>query len=122
MRRALALFLLVLSSFPLVAPAALAGAKSNLPACCRRNGEHHCGAMDEATASSGVAIHSVSRCPAFPLATTAPADARVAVLKNSAVIFGAIVSHPAIYFQTEASYRISFSRSRQKRGPPALLS
>jgi hypothetical protein len=64
----------------------------------------------------------VQRCPAFPLAPAVTADTTGAFSSGTGAIFAALVSHPAIQQQTEARARISFSRSRQKRGPPALLS
>jgi hypothetical protein len=42
-------------------------------------------------------------------------------LSSAQVFFGCILSHPTIHAQTEARYRISFSRSRQKRGPPSSV-
>lgn len=42
MRRFLASLLLVLISFSLVSPVLAATAKPDLPACCLRNGKHHC--------------------------------------------------------------------------------
>jgi hypothetical protein len=72
-------------------------------------------------APTGVSIGSVQpRCPLYQGAPFTPAGGYVAVLKNSGAVFGALVSHPAIQVQTEAGYRISSSRSSQKRGPPVL--
>jgi len=108
--------------FSLIAPGVLLDAQSDLPACCRRNGAHHCiGNMDEAASSSGLSVQAVRQtCPSFVIA--APAFANLAPPKPSAAVFAALLSHPSIQFQTEARYRVSFSRSHQKRGPPAILS
>ena len=124
MRRALALFLLVVFSFPLIAPALSVGAASNLPECCRRAGKHHCAMMvDEAASTTGISFRAVQpRCPLYPGAPSTPASEYVAALKGSSPIFAALVSYPCAQAQTEAGYRISFSRSSQKRGPPAVLS
>jgi hypothetical protein len=124
MRRVLASFLLAVFSFPLFAPAIFVDAESNLPECCRRNGKHHCAMMmDEAASTTGVSFRSVQpRCPLYPAAPAAPASDYVAVLKSSGAIFGAIVSHPSIQLRTEAGYRVYFSRSTHKRGPPVVLS
>ena len=62
MRRTLASALLVLLSFPLIAPA-LANTASELPACCRRSGEHHC-AIAEQTGSAQTVFQN--RCPVYP--------------------------------------------------------
>jgi hypothetical protein len=120
MRRALASLLLAVFSFPLFAPALFAG-EANLPECCRRSGKHHCAmAMNDAPAS-GVAFGSMqTRCPIYPGAPATPASVFVAILKSASVVFGALVSHPAIHIRTEAGYRVSFDRSSQKRGPPVL--
>jgi hypothetical protein len=121
MRRALSLFLLLVFSFPLIAPAVFADAASNLPECCRRGGKHHCAMTLDDASSTGVAFRSTqARCPLYPGSPSSPACQFAAILRNSRAIFGAVASHPAIQLQTEAGYRISLGRSTQKRGPPAL--
>ncbi|HUB78257.1 MAG TPA: hypothetical protein VMB03_05645 [Bryobacteraceae bacterium] len=123
MRRALAWLLLAEFSFPLIAPALFADAESNLPECCRRGGKHHCAMMMDDAPVTGVSFRSAhARCPLYPGISATPAGDYVAVLNSSVLLFGALVSHPAIFVQTEAVYRISFSRERQKRGPPVTLS
>jgi hypothetical protein len=124
MRRVLALLMLAVFSFPLIAPVVLADAESKLPECCRRNGNHHCAmTMDEAASTPGAIFRSIQqRCPLYPGALSTPVGGYVAVMKGSGAIFGAIVSHPAIQLQIEAGYRLSFSRSTHKRGPPVVLS
>jgi len=123
MRRVLAWLLLAVFSFPLIAPAMFADAESQLPECCRRGGKHHCAmAMDEAAPAPGVTLRSVrQRCPLYSGALSAPGE-YAAVLKSAGAVFGALVSHPATQLQVEAGYRISFSRSAQKRGPPVVFS
>ncbi|MBW4026938.1 MAG: hypothetical protein HIU93_06005 [Acidobacteria bacterium] len=96
--------------------------EASLPACCRRNGNHHCAmsmAGGAAAATSGRTIAKVpERCPCLPK-STAPASS-------------SSLSQPTAFRQTvslhiqqnspqqaEARYRLSFSRTRQKRGPPA---
>jgi hypothetical protein len=123
-RRIPAFALLAVIGFSLIAPGVLLDAKSDLPACCRRNGAHHCtGNMDEAASNSGMSVQAIRQtCPSFPVAMAAPASANLALPRPSAAVFAALLSHPSIQFQTEACYRVSFSRSHQKRGPPAILS
>ena len=117
-RRVLASLLLAVFSFLPLAPLLLAD-DSNLPACCRRLGAHHC-------ALASMDTHGVSliqqRCAQFPLGGAALAASGMAAVTSSQVVFAAVVNHPAAHAQTEALYRVSFSRVRQKRGPPALLS
>ena len=40
----------------------------------------------------------------------------------SRALFAALVSHPCGIAQTESKWRIARERSRQKRGPPSLIS
>jgi len=44
LRRLLSIFLVAMFGLPLVSPllALTAKSESNLPACCRRSGQHHC--------------------------------------------------------------------------------
>jgi hypothetical protein len=125
MRRALASILLALLSFPLMAPLLVADTDSNLPACCRRNGKHHCSMMPMAARESSlgpVARAIQPRCPYYPAANTVPGEPNVALLASPPAIFALLFSRPAGRARTDAGYRISFSRSRQKRGPPDRLS
>ena len=117
MRRIMARLLLAVVSFSLIAPALLADEDSNLPACCRRLGEHHC----TLGASQGASFIQ-ERCPHFPSGSVALMALGIAAVTPEQAVFAAIVGHPAAHAQTEARYRISFSRAWQKRGPPALLS
>lgn len=52
MRRAIALTLLVLFSYMLMAPLFAPNAEASLPPCCRRHGRHHC-MMQRLLAMSG---------------------------------------------------------------------
>jgi hypothetical protein len=42
MRRAIAISLMMLFSWTLIAPFYARDSGANLPACCRKNGKHHC--------------------------------------------------------------------------------
>ena len=120
MSRFLASLLLALFSFSLISPALLADTDSNLPACCRRAGIHHCAVPNPGTTRAGI---GAARCLQFPGMQAAPAAAKLPGLKKSSQPFYAwIVRHPAKHAQTEALYRISYSRDCQKRGPPLSLS
>jgi hypothetical protein len=127
MRRALASLLSAVLSFPLIAPSILAQTDSGLPACCRRNGQHHCAMPSmrtgDATPDTSPSIRAdLAKCPYGPAGTSAPGESKVAPPRDSQAIFALLFSHPAVPTQTEAQYRVSFSRSRHKRGPPAFLS
>jgi len=110
--------------FWLIAPLLLASPESSMPACCRRQGAHHCAmaAEDRAPATDTFLRLVLQRCPAFPTAATAPGGSHIAFLKLPAAILGVALSHSSPEFPTEARTRVSFSRSHHKRGPPVVLS
>jgi hypothetical protein len=122
-RRASAISLLVAMCFSSIATIAFADPESNLPQCCRRNGQHHCAMDADDAVSSTAGVQSIrTTCPEFPVASVAPSTLDAAVLKGAITISASVLSHPASPVQAEARYRVSFSRSRQKRGPPVILS
>jgi len=112
---------LLLVGFPLISPLFASTSEANLPACCRRNGVHHCMGMGLDTGSGhALAILGV-KCPKCPKSAVV-VPVHVVFTMQGQSNFAAIVAHPSGKAQTEARYRIAFSRSRQKRGPPTLLS
>jgi len=121
MRRSVAILLALAFSWTLILPVFAASAESNLPACCRKDGKHHCMMQMESRSASGDSfVAAGEKCPYFPnsiaathVETFAPALSRT--------IFAGIIQHPAISPQTEAGYRASYLRSGQKRGPPSSL-
>lgn len=114
--------------FAVIAPSFLifadlyAPAENKLPACCRRDGKHHCAMM---AASSEPSSETQLRaepaaCPFRSQASTA-AFAIAYLPTTSSIYFAGLESHPAIHEQTQAAYRVSETRSHQKRGPPASV-
>jgi hypothetical protein len=124
-RRFIAIALFFLVSFPLISPLlALTGSfQANLPACCRRNGAHHCTASMQMPGSADAPIKLAprpERCPAFPQFSNSIPHIQLAA-PTAALLFAEVVSHPAVRPQTQASARVSLDRARQKRGPPVIL-
>jgi len=122
-RRLLSTVLLLLFSLPLISPvlAIAAGSEANLPACCRRNGAHHCRGLMRPTESSGPNLSATPQCcPAYPAVVTSARHGDLS-FQTASLIFAEIVSHPALKLQTEARARVALDRSRQKRGPPTDL-
>lgn len=123
MRRFVAILLMLAFGSFLGAPLlAASNTTNNLPACCRRGGAHHC--MEGMTMADDGAGRRVSapfeKCPFFPRAVV-PVRTQVQPASSSHTIFFAgLQSHPACVAQTQARARVSFDRSRQKRGPPSL--
>jgi len=129
MRRVPAILLVFLFSFPLIGPALFVDDDANLPACCRRDGKHHCammGMMDRDMAespSSGPAVAALrTTCPFFPGGGAVLPHSGAALLAARQAAGVSIGCRFAARVQAEAGHRISFSRSHQKRGPPILLS
>lgn len=61
-------------------------------------------------------------CPRFPKVFFSGATgAHLFTAPQSALFYSALQSHPAVFTQTEALYRIASERSRLKRGPPSRL-
>jgi hypothetical protein len=120
MRRLLAIFLLAAFGLPVAASAlALAQDSGNthLPACCRRNGAHHCAGM---TAASGGAPAVSATCPSFPQpSATAPANTFAAVIPPPAATLFHRTTFTASQ-RAETQRRLSRERSRHKRGPPTF--
>jgi hypothetical protein len=124
MPRIVAAALLLIFAGNTALPALFADPESNLPACCRRDGKHHCAMMDMAgmDPDDGGAYwkSTPQRCGQFPKSGASLFVAKSGPSRTAAV--GPIVSgHPTVAAQTEVLYRISHSRSREKRGPPSLL-
>jgi hypothetical protein len=125
MRRALASILLVLFSFTLIAPLLLADNASDLPACCRRDGKHHCAMMGMSGAEeipASAALKAVeSKCPLFPKAGAVPVSSKT-ILNNLAARAG--VPHLSGFAAARPVDHQPYFASRgsiQKRGPPASL-
>jgi hypothetical protein len=125
-RRLLSIFLLAVFGFVLVSPLLALSAKSesNLDACCRRNGQHHCmismGERAQLANQSPEFQEPVEKCPYCP-AVVAMIHGDTFVPPTGKAIFAGLMAHPAVAAQAESKLRISLSRSRQKRGPPPSL-
>jgi hypothetical protein len=119
MRRFPAILLIAIFGFTVIGPVLVVDGSANLPACCRREGKHHCAKPD----TSGTGFKAVGpRCAEFPRAGAFPLHSDPVLLRGSQLFFGALLRYPAVAARAAAGYRLSFSRSRQKRGPPSLFS
>jgi hypothetical protein len=124
LRRLISILLLAVFGLPVVSPlfAAVQAADAGLPACCRRNGKHHCTMKMEERRKliqQGVWISApADKCPYYPGALPAVHFDLLAP-QTSASVIARVISVPAEIAQTKSKFRISHDRSRQKRGPPA---
>ncbi len=127
LRRLLSIAILLVIAAPAIAPLFVLSATTggDLPACCRRNGKHHC-MMPEAqrAAMAEGREHRVAqvgeRCPFQPKASPATRNLQTIADANSAV-FAGLVIHPVPTPQSRCLQRISFHDSHQRRGPPSKL-
>jgi len=121
LRRILSIALLLLFVLPAVSPllGLEGGAQSNLPACCRRDGSHHCVLGMGVPSESGKALAG-ERCPfgerALPIVVHA-----AWTLDTAKAVFVGLTAHPTGTPQTECRRRLASLRARQKRGPPVVL-
>ena len=119
-RRIAATLLLLTFSIALITPVLSASdPEAKLPPCCRRNGKHHCAVMGS-TAPSSVPTLQASRCASYPIATVGAATQLVSLPVISLACIAAPIYHPAVRPQARSLCRGSFSRTRQKRGPPLV--
>ena len=129
MRRALSILLMVVLGMPALMPlfGAVAPYDVNIPACCRRHGQHHClmGAAERASLQTlGLAspeFHAPApTCPYQHSPVRSVQQVRLAI-PAAHVLYAALVSHPTALAQTQSKWRVSRERARQKRGPPAAI-
>jgi hypothetical protein len=122
MRRSIAHSLLMIFSLLLMAPLFAPDTEASLPACCRRNGKHHCmmRGMEQSSSKEPGFTSVHEKCPCLPESTGAVHAAKF-IPEAGQHFYAEVVFHPASAPQTEARSRVSFLRSHQKRGPPFLL-
>ena len=127
MRRLLSFCLFAATLLPLLAPLLSVGAaaQAGVPACCRRGGRHHCAMLEDATVSREDGQHHAraprEMCPYQQRALAAAHHEQVAMAASGSSMM-VVLHEPDALAQVECLWRISFDRSRQKRGPPTLLS
>jgi hypothetical protein len=120
MRRTLAISLVLLFAWTCAGPLFAVSAESTLPACCRANGKHHCMMSAALLTHTGPRASVITdKCPHCPKALAA-AHNQSSSTRPAQLVFAEVIAHSAAHAQTEARYRIAFSRSGQKRGPPPV--
>jgi hypothetical protein len=123
----------LLFNFSLMATFAPADSESNLLECCRRAGKHHCSSMGSMSQASSMqdAVQQSSapglrpaaeKCPFPPRGGPSSPYGKTPLLRAARTVIALPLTRPAGPAQAEARYRVSFSRARQKRGPPSPLS
>ena len=123
MRSAVCFLLLTAFGISLTAPAMWTGdAASNLRACCRRNGKHHCAMTASAAPSHSGPSLNAAPCASFPGLKAGPASRTVSTPAIVRKVFAAFASHAAARPRVEVFSRTSHCRDGLKRGPPTSLS
>jgi hypothetical protein len=125
MRRLLSICLFAAILLPILAPLLSMGAMAETvrPACCRRDGKHHCmGDMATTLPADGQSRARAPRevCPYQQRALVA-AHHEPSPVPGALEVTVTLPQEPSAPSQAECLRRISFDRSRQKRGPPTLL-
>ncbi|HEV2688034.1 MAG TPA: hypothetical protein VGV35_05755 [Bryobacteraceae bacterium] len=118
--RTIAAVLLSLFGGSLAVPFVAPDLRPALPPCCRRDGKHHCAMTDMIAAADETPSVRPAPCPLFPKQGVTANIASATPAPPTQVFVTLVLTEPAAKAQTEALYRISHSRSRQKRGPPSL--
>ncbi len=119
MRRILAIVLLIAFGSPLILPALASSAapQRNLPACCRRNGTHHCnGGMTTPNAPA----FATQPCPNYPSPAATLCLTHLAVPTPAAATI-ALLSTASPQSATHAPAHFFISTANLTRGPPTLL-
>lgn len=125
LRKLIAIALLAVFGLPLASSlfALTPRSQSNLPACCRRDGKHHCMmSMAERNRIFGTKPEfsaPLEKCPYCPAAILSNHRSADFVPPSRHMIYAGLVSHPAVVVQAECQQRISRDRAHGKRGPPA---
>jgi hypothetical protein len=120
-RRWLAILLVAVFSLPLVTPAFSGDSDTNMPACCRRNGKHHCAETGAGSPQSGQGFRSTARCPSYPRVVLPFGGPCVFPLQANSTQALEHTSAQRLR-QAHTSLGTSDSRAHQKRGPPSSFS
>jgi hypothetical protein len=122
-RRSIATGLLCLSVTLFVAPIFVADPQSNLPLCCRRDGEHHCGMIHmSGQATRGARLSAVTpKCPLFPQAAPSAHGIQWCPYATQ-TFFQGVVRQAAYPRQAVIQYRVFSARAHRTRGPPRSAS
>jgi hypothetical protein len=123
MRRRLASLLVAVFSFPLIAPVLSLNLTSEVPACCRRSGKHHCANMaEQGQLPAGLAVRAIQpRCPLFPNAGTVAVSCHTVLPSSSSDFRVRLVLRSANRKTDKDIPQIALRGSVLKRGPPCLL-
>jgi hypothetical protein len=96
---------------------------SQLPACCRRNGKHHCALSNRASSSLGaprettISANDCCPCAPQPLDSTAPS---ISAILAEAGTSAAVPSEFRILQTISSQARLTAQHTQPQRGPPTM--
>lgn len=122
MRKLISILLLATFALPLLSALSALGEtpESRLPACCRRDGAHHCMMSAEQMALLEQGRHFTTihgKCPLFPKAITAAGHETLSPQLLSRA-FGEVLSRSNVSPQTQNWTGSAPKGAPPKRGPP----
>ena len=120
MRRTFATLLLAVISFPLIGAPLFAQTLPSVPACCLRNGQHHCEATGVGSSSGGPAVVS-ARCPLWPGPAIASRELKTPLPVARLQTGSPLLWQPAFFASSPRPFRAAAKGTPNKRGPPLLL-
>jgi hypothetical protein len=91
--------------------------ESQLPACCRRHGAHHCAMAADQVSGAGHVVSAPARCPQYHRLSPATRGA-FAPLRTSAI---AVAAESRLVIPAAQSASLDQTGTTTNRGPPALL-
>ena len=125
MRRAFALLLLAVIGSPMITPLLFAGARAELPACCRRDGKHHCG-MGGVTGTASPEAPALKtfqpKCHFFPKLGALPANSKFVVVVAGIMIGVVDLIGLQVNHSISTPPLVGRRGAERKRGPPPVFS
>jgi len=96
----------------------VAGSSAMLPACCRRDGAHHCGMQQSASSGQGV-FSSGTECP-YHLPAIALTHAPKLFISTVGFTTTLPGTHEVLFDENAGRASTQLSDESDNRGPPAL--
>jgi hypothetical protein len=121
MRRALASFFVFVIGLPLITPLVLADPRSGLPACCRRDGKHHCAMTDQASPRGPSVKNLQPKCLFFPKPGVLSTGAKTAIIVVTTKIGAANPVALRLDHAISSVPQIGSDGAKRKRGPPQVF-
>jgi hypothetical protein len=122
LRRLLATLLLVLFTLSLLSPAFGSDSDTGVPACCRRNGAHHCLMAGSMLGARGAqpGFRNNRKCPLYSGFSLMPGHASSIIHPPFAADSIPFRTASILVRQTDLARAVSASRAHSKRGPPSV--